>query len=557
MTEARTAAAQQADSDRRTGRPVQPGRLERAISAVSPRWASRRAEHRARAQAWRNYGEALTGYSRHSRLGQGVDSARADRLRGHWGGFIGASADREISTDLPAIRAKSRDLSRNNPYGAGALDSLVVNFVGMGVRPQSRIDHEAIGISEDVAARFQNQAEAAWLRWNRVADAANRLTFDRLQWQAFRGVLEAGDIGALAVGVEEPGRPFSLACQLVEADRIATPDGYRSNSNVRDGVVVGARLEPLGFYVRTTYPGGDTAHQAYRSGEYQLVPPRHGTSPGLVFLCDQKRPGQTRGLPIFTPALNYFCDLADYMEAELVAARVAACFALVIRGSVNPTTQAASASAGLTDGTGAAVQELSPGIIAYTGGETIESFSPNRPPTTFQSFIETILRAIARSLNLPYELLSSDWSRSNYSNLRGAMMQAYRFFLTSQDWLATTFCQPFYELCLEESIIRGYVDAPGWEEYRELYCSADWLPRQGQQWVDPETEAKATEIALRLGIQTLADICGSQGKDWEAQLRQRRRELDLCEELDLPTGLEVLPRPAQAIAQAAGGAGNG
>ena len=40
--------------------------------------------------------------------------------------------------------------------------------------------------------------------------------------------------------------------------------------------------------------------------------------------------GQTRGLPFFAPVLTYFKDLAEYVEAELVAARIAACFSLFI-----------------------------------------------------------------------------------------------------------------------------------------------------------------------------------------------------------------------------------
>ena len=58
----------------------------------------------------------------------------------------------------------------------------------------------------------------------------------------------------------------------------------------------------------------------------------------------------------------------------------------------------------------------------------------------------------------------------------------------------------------------------------------------GHPHVDPNKEATASSIRLEAGLTTLADECAAQGKDWEQQLRQRAREMELAAEL----GLEML-----------------
>jgi capsid protein len=51
--------------------------------------------------------------------------------------------------------------------------------------------------------------------------------------------------------------------------------------------------------------------------------------------------------------------------------------------------------------------------------------------------------------------------------------------------------------------------------------------------VDPTKEASAQETRLRNHTTPLAEEYARQGKDWEQQLRQRARELELMQQLNL------------------------
>jgi capsid protein len=51
--------------------------------------------------------------------------------------------------------------------------------------------------------------------------------------------------------------------------------------------------------------------------------------------------------------------------------------------------------------------------------------------------------------------------------------------------------------------------------------------------VDPVKETQAVEHQLSLGVSTLAEVCGEQGKDWYEVVRERQREIEVCREMGI------------------------
>jgi lambda family phage portal protein len=169
-------------------------------------------------------------------------------------------------------------------------------------------------------------------------------------------------------------------------------------------------------------------------------------------------------------------------------------------------------------------------------GESITSFNPQRPSATFEPFVDRILRAISAALGLPYELVAKDFSKTNYSSARAALLEARRYFKVRQEWLAQKLCQPVWEMLLEEAYLRGEIDAGNfYEKGRPMpaWVRARWIA-PGWSWVDPLKEVKASREAIAGNISSLADEVAGQGKDWEEILEQRAREEQKRKELDLP-----------------------
>lgn len=505
--------------------------IDRLISIFSPKKAFQRSAYR-RAQ-----GIMASGYR----------GSSTNRLKSSWVPG-GGSPDSDILNDLPKLRERSRDLNRNDAHAAGITSTMVTNTVGSGISLQSKISAKDLGIPEEKASELQSKCEDIWEKWCRYADASERCHFYDLQALVDRQILENGESLFLPLMISDPRRPYALALDMIESDRLDTPMSQRGDRTYRSGVEIGQRGEPVAYYVKKTHPGDAGYVKNFVMDDYVRIPARNEFGRKNIFhLYPVLRPGQTRGVPFFAPVLNYFKDLGEYMEAELVAARVAACFALFIK-----TEDQLGAALARTSGTNSASQRLEslePGMIEYLSqGQEISAFNPNRPGGTFEPFVDRILRALATGLNLPYEIVAKDFSKTNYSSARAALLQAYRYFRCRQQFLATYLCQPVYEMLLEEAYLRGELDVPDFYQNQYAYTKARWIP-QGWQWVDPLKEAESSVMSVEKGLSTLADECASQGKDWEEVLDQRARELVKIKELEEKNGIKMTQeKPAAGTA---------
>ena len=172
-------------------------------------------------------------------------------------------------------------------------------------------------------------------------------------------------------------------------------------------------------------------------------------------------------------------------------------------------------------------------MIPVFPGDKVAPFTPSRPNAAYGTFVENILRHIGTGLNLPFELLMKDFSKTNYSSARAALMEAWRFFMGRRQWLATYWARPVYELWLEEAINKDLIEAPGFYGNKALWTRCKWIG-PGRGWIDPVKEAQASKIRMEIGLSTLEDECAIQGLDWEEVLEQRAREQTKMQELGLP-----------------------
>jgi len=457
--------------------------------------------------------------------------ASRDRLRNSWLPQ-GGSADEDLLADLPDLRERSRDLSRNDGVAAGIISTMLSNIVGTGITLQSRIDKESLGVSEEEGAEFQRKIERAWQKWEPYADTAGRMSLWEIQSLIERQIITNGESLIGIEMVDEPQRPYFLALNVIEADRLGTPSDKTSNKSIRKGVELGSRGQPVAYWICKTHPGDVTySRKSPDSKEYIRYEAfnQYGR-PNILHLYWVKRPGQTRGEPFFSPVLNKFKDLADYMEAELVAARVAACFALFIK-KTNAFDTAFNRSSGTENNK--RLEEMEPGMIEYLNlNEDITSFNPQRPGSQFDPFVDKVLRFIGAGLNLPYELVIKDFSKTNYSSARAAILEARKFFKCEQQWISEKFCQPIYELFVDESYLRGEFEAVNYFEKRLDWTRGKWIA-PGWGYIDPEKEINAASESIVNNLSTLADECAAHGRDWEEVLEQRQREETKRKELGL------------------------
>jgi lambda family phage portal protein len=456
------------------------------------------------------------------------------------------SADSALLPEQPLIRARTRDLVRNHGIAEGAIQTLVDNIIGSGLRLKSRPARKALGWSEEQAEEWSNQVEMLWCTWADSAwcDVGRSLDFAGLTIQAFRSSLVNGEALALPLWMpNRRGAPAATCIQMVEPDRLSNPGGRGDTRTLRGGIEIDEYGGPIAYWIRRNHPGDPFLWST--SGPHEFGAPPGGfdwerveayTPWGrrrVIHVHDKERVGQSRGKSAFASVLRQFKVLGDYTNAELKSAVVNAMVAIVTKSSLSQENLVELLSSnpdaldayqkGLAERKRASV-DFNAGMILPLGlGEDFASFTPGRPSTAFDPFVHSLFKHIAAGLNMPVELLLKDFSRTNYSSARAALIEAWRFFRGRRKWLARSWTQPIFELWLEEMVAAGKIIAPGYFETPHFYTRAKWIG-DGRGWVDPLKEAQAAELRMRIGITTLEDECAEQGGDWEENIEQRSRE---------------------------------
>lgn len=514
--------------------PLAQNLLDRAIAYVAPRAGLQRAAARMR----------LTAAS-------GYDAARRERPSMRHFTVNAQSPDADILPNLEDQRARSRALLMNAPLAAGAVNTVVTNVVGTGLRMSPQADGPALaalaGITPDQVKAFEAAAVREWKLFCRAesADAAGQMSFAAMQELAFRTVLASGDCFVPVVQAPR-GAAFDFALQLVEADRVSNPSFKADSDTLAGGVEYDKAGRPVAYHI------SEIQRTTSVKRNWRALPARAPDgSPRVLHLIHRQRIGQSRGVPYLAPVVTALKSVARYTEAEIEAAVLGACFAIIGESPTgdSPLKNAAQANgdASTKGGLKKADIEWEPGLFleGFMPGEKLQSFAPDRPNAGFDPFVQAILRQVGTALELPFELLVKHFTAS-YSAARAALLQAWGFFRMRRAWLAETLCQPVYELAIANAVMRGRIAAPGLltdPMLRAAWLTARWTgPSPGQ--IDPLKEVNAAEkrLALRFSTRT-RETAELTGDDWEQVVEEFGEELEIMDRLGVPAA-DAAP-PAQ------------
>lgn len=493
--------------------------LDRAISSVSPGWAL------SRLHARRRFENLLGGY----------EGARRDSKRWRWSSSREMSADRALLPDLSTLRARSRDLQRNNPLAGGAIKTVRTSVVGSGLYPKAKVDRDFLGLSNDQAQALEADFERVWRLWadSPECDMTSTQSFVELQDTVLGGTMGDGDCFSVQRYRERRGSSLGLKVQLISGPECSTP-GFGGT---------GVNLGSAGDSVRTS-EGNSIVAGVEKSGEgrpvaYHFQEDAQGLLPGslrwirvraydpstgrrrVLHHYEKLEINQTRGQPYLAAVIEPLRGLGQYSDSELQAAVVGAAYTVFVK------TEGGAGAAPIDDeGTDPeSERKLESGtVVDLRPGEEIDVANPGRPNEAFDPFVQAVLRQVGTSLELPFEVLIKHFTAS-YSAARAALLEAWKMYRKRRAWLVRSFCQPYYEACLIESSARGLVSAPGLLtgnlEVLQAYFGSEWMgPTPGM--LDPQREVGAAIDRIDNDLSTrqreAAEITGT---DWEKNVRQR------------------------------------
>lgn len=452
--------------------------------------------------------------------------ARSSRLTAGWN-EANSSADAELSSSLTKLRARSRSLVRDSSYAKRARTLVVSNVIGSGIGLQAQVKTTR----DELNRRVNEDIENAWREWSRGENChtGGRLSFPLLERAIMAQIFEAGE-----VFVREHYRPFGnsripYALELIEAERIAdeytSPAFVAPGNEIRQGIEVDRFYRPVAYYIRERHPS--ELRWMGATDRVERVPASE-----IIHLADLSRWPQTRGEPWMHAAARRLNDMDGYSEAEITRARVQAASV----GAIETPEDATSFGEEQSDGT--VEMEVEPGVYKRLApGERLNALSPTSPNPALDPFMRYMLREVASGIGVSYASLSSDYSQSNYSSSRLALLDDRDLWKFLQSWIVCELRERVHRHWLQQAVISGALRTVTPEQYMlepARYERARFKVR-GWSWIDPTSEVEAYKEAVKAGFTTVSKVIANTGggDDLEDVIEERKHELEAMAEAGL------------------------
>jgi len=374
----------------------------------------------------------------------------------------------------------------NSPVVRGAIDCMVRNSIGPGIKCQARTADEG-----------WNRATEEWFHdWSLACDVRGLLDFNTLTQVAARSMLRDNEIFCVLTSNKEDWPQL----QLVEAHRCETP-GYLTNEpRVIDGVRVSPVGRPLSYYIRLGEGDKFTEVQA----------------PDVIVLAERDRADELRSLSRLVTCLNLIQDREEILTNTMVGIKRSSTIGLALEGEGAPGFFGPTATTddGITTdrvfGSGA--------IWNVPSGRKIREIKDDRPSPNLTEFMDQFLRAVASGLGLPYEYLwKADLSGPSQ---RFVLAQAQRRFDEIAQAVITQMVSRVRLWALAKAIKRGDLTPPrGMDRWWQAVYHT---PKRTT--IDAGRDSAADRENLKLGTITLSQIAAEGGYDWQEIVDQRVAE---------------------------------
>jgi len=430
-----------------------------------------------------------------------------------------------ITINNPHARRKLRERARyeedNNCYAAGIVTTLASDCVGY-VAPIPQVIHED--------AELCSYIETAWKDWSEspVVNLPEKLhVMDRgrrTDGESFVSFISDHDETLRETGL-------ALNVIIVPQSRVTSPYNYAviedrevedENGNFYsiklindDGVIVNSLTgQPHEFKVTNVidevygYTGSVGVNVATVSARY------------MKQWFRPKRAGQFRGICELAPSLGMFAQLRRYGLATLSSAEIAAMLTVVLK-----TTLPAEDATGPSPLQPFSARHIERNMVtAMPDGWDIAQLKPEQPVTHYGIFVDTVLREIGRSLNMPFGIVAGDHSKYNYSSGRLDVIGYDEEKKYERKELCVRILNPlFYEFLLELSLQNHPLSKKLKQALKDFTLSYNWQ-FTNRPSIAPDVDSKVDDERLKNGTITLSEVYTARGMDYREQLAQIAKE---------------------------------
>jgi lambda family phage portal protein len=450
------------------------------------------------------------------------EGASVGRLTADWMAPI-TSADSELLTSLRLMRARSRELVRDNPFATQAVRVIRNNVIGEGVGMQAQVKSAGGNLQKGI----NDSIEDAWCEWadRSTCHTAGLLGFADIEQLALVQLVTAGEVIVRKIRQPMGGGRIPLALEVIEADRLLDnwQTAHAPNGNlIRMGVEIDKWHRPVAYWFSPQHPG-DYQFATFEPARFMRVPAEE-----VLHLYIIDRWPQTRGEPWFHATLRSLRDEGGLAQAEITKARAAANIVGFIK-SPEPLAPSATADGRqLLDTEPGTWQKLLP-------GEDVAGMASYAPNPALDPFLRYMVRKMAIGVGISYESLSRDYTSSSYSAARMALLDDRSLYRVLQGFFVRNFRRALHRDWLDAAVLVGAVKVGSDYFTNPLKYQAVRFKPRGWSWIDPAKEVLAYKMAVRSGFMTQGDVIAqtSQDSDFEDTLDRRQAELQMADDRGL------------------------
>lgn len=434
-----------------------------------------------------------------TRIKRGYSSADMSRLTADWLAS-GTSSDAELRTAIKTLRNRARDAERNEDYMRRYLalrENNVIGACGIDLRVK------AVGPGGKTDKLASKVVQDGWYKWGKkeFCTVTKRLTWNQVSRLVLRG--QARDGGSLVRKIRGFANPFNYALQPLEIDYLATDlNIINARNEVRFGVEFDQWHSPTAYHLYERHPGDSAGSM---QGQRTIRVPAEE----MLHVFRPERLSATIGAPEVSSALSTMKMLRAYQEAEIVAAREAACKGYGIK-QPSPAEFQGQAQ----DEIGRQLEPVEPGMgLLLNPGEEYFPIDPNHPVEAFAEFCKSIIRSFAAGMGVSYNSLANDLEGVNFSSIRAGLLEEREEWKAAQEWLIDELHGPIFEDWLAWSLFNGKLAPLTMADFERVNYPV-WTPRRWA-WVDPLKDAEAAIKAVGARFVPRSQVIAEMGGDIE------------------------------------------
>lgn len=510
----------------------------------------------------------LSGSPDNQQMGGGFEGAsKINRELALWDTCL-RSADSEILFEKDTLDSRSLDLQRNDGYIHGAIQGHKDSIVGGFYRVNCNPNYQYLGLDEAWAEEFQQKVESDFCMvaesTDNWLDASRKLSFSDMIRLAVGMGMMAGENLATAEWLRGSGRPFNTAIQMIDPVRLDNPVGSMPQDGWRKGVKINQFGEPIRYAIRKAFK--NDLLEINGASDFRIIPARKPWGRKLVLhQYEPYRVGQNRGVSDLVSILKQSKMVGKYQDIVLQNAVLNATYAATIESDLPPTEAFESIGGGqmttwaenylnaISEYTGAGERIKVDGVkIPHLyPGTKLNLKNAGNPGGVGERFEESLLRHLAAGLGMSYEEFSHDFTKTNYSSARAAMLETWKRQQGRKKIIADSFATDIFRLWFEEQLNKGEFNdvlprnAPDFyaKLNKDAYMKCSWIGAPRGQ-IDELKETNAAIARIDAGLSTYEKECARFGWDYREIFDQRMREQRKLDELNINPNSEKVNEDA-------------